>query len=471
MIVVTFTPLTGGLLMARKKSKTLRWTIIIVCVLLFIIVAAVLRFIILNQSAKNELDTTLAEIKQKGYRVDLKNYFPAVPNNKNAWDIWDDAFAEVGNFNGPLWDIVDRGRRGWESLTDAEKNDIRDFINSHQPVLELTQKAVKHQIIPPGFNPLAAAYEWTEPNIFYTSKIYNLMIYCRCMLASEDGDIETIIESLRLGFMISGNLTQYPTSHSYFSGATFFMENLSLIQNLFSGRSVSSETAIKLLDTANLSLLKEHCIETIDVQRICSLNMGRRMLKDFSRPSFKSLEQAKFSFYSFFIRHNLIKALADVQKTVINIIESSQQYYWKIKNDIKKAVVVFKGEDTTITYKTYLMPECDEIFERYAIAEDLTNITRLALACKLYQQDKGVFPNNLKDVVPEYLDTVPLDSFTGKPFVYRQLPEGGFVIYSVGPDEEDDGGPLKSFIDAKSFIENDDFGWREEVNREKERKE
>jgi hypothetical protein len=43
------------------------------------------------------------------------------------------------------------------------------------------------------------------------------------------------------------------------------------------------------------------------------------------------------------------------------------------------------------------------------------------------------------DLIPEYLDRVPQDCFRKAPLIFRKLPDG-LVIYSVGPDGEDDGG-------------------------------
>jgi hypothetical protein len=43
------------------------------------------------------------------------------------------------------------------------------------------------------------------------------------------------------------------------------------------------------------------------------------------------------------------------------------------------------------------------------------------------------------DLVPEHLERLPDDPFSGKPLVYR-LTDEGFRLYSVGPNGVDDGG-------------------------------
>jgi hypothetical protein len=63
-----------------------------------------------------------------------------------------------------------------------------------------------------------------------------------------------------------------------------------------------------------------------------------------------------------------------------------------------------------------------------------------ALAAQRYRLANGELPDELNQLVPDYLDAVPADPFDGKPLRYAQRAEGGFVVYSVGSDETDDGG-------------------------------
>lgn len=73
--------------------------------------------------------------------------------------------------------------------------------------------------------------------------------------------------------------------------------------------------------------------------------------------------------------------------------------------------------------------------------------TRVLLAMRAFKIEKGRLPTTLDELVPAYLDTVPLDDFDGKPLRYNPAKK---VIYSVGKDLRDDGGMTKQeFLDAK----------------------
>lgn len=78
-----------------------------------------------------------------------------------------------------------------------------------------------------------------------------------------------------------------------------------------------------------------------------------------------------------------------------------------------------------------------------AVKTDLQLRARLrtavaAMAAERYRLDHGRLPDDLQDLVPRYLDEVPLDPFTGEELRYTRT--AAAVIYSVGHDGVDDGG-------------------------------
>ena len=78
--------------------------------------------------------------------------------------------------------------------------------------------------------------------------------------------------------------------------------------------------------------------------------------------------------------------------------------------------------------------------------------TRTGLALERFRVAKGRYPATLGELVPEFMRELPVDVFTGKPLIYRTEP-GGAVVYSVGPNLQDDGG-IEDLHTPK-----DDQGW------------
>jgi hypothetical protein len=64
----------------------------------------------------------------------------------------------------------------------------------------------------------------------------------------------------------------------------------------------------------------------------------------------------------------------------------------------------------------------------------------IALALRAYQAREGRYPQQLAELTPKYLKAVPVDRFTEGPLMYRVEGTAGYVLYSVGPNGEDDGG-------------------------------
>jgi hypothetical protein len=68
--------------------------------------------------------------------------------------------------------------------------------------------------------------------------------------------------------------------------------------------------------------------------------------------------------------------------------------------------------------------------------------SRIAVAIEQYRRAHAdALPAALSELVPQYLDSVPEDPLTGKPLRYHATPDA-YIVYSVGPDGNDDGGML-----------------------------
>jgi len=70
---------------------------------------------------------------------------------------------------------------------------------------------------------------------------------------------------------------------------------------------------------------------------------------------------------------------------------------------------------------------------------------RVLIAIERHKRARGEYPVRLESLVPGWLAVLPLDPWSGEPFVYRRLIEAvadgrGFVLYSIGANKVDDGG-------------------------------
>jgi hypothetical protein len=74
-------------------------------------------------------------------------------------------------------------------------------------------------------------------------------------------------------------------------------------------------------------------------------------------------------------------------------------------------------------------------------AQALLRCASVALAAERFRLEHQRWPESLTTLVPAYLSDIPTDPYDGQPLRLRRV-DSGIVIYSVGPDREDNGGNL-----------------------------
>ncbi len=87
-----------------------------------------------------------------------------------------------------------------------------------------------------------------------------------------------------------------------------------------------------------------------------------------------------------------------------------------------------------------LAPGYGNVVTKAFKAEQVARSTAVACALERHRIARGAYPETLAALVPVFLPTLPLDVMDGKPMRYARTPEGGFRLWSVGPNGRDDGG-------------------------------
>ncbi|HWC61761.1 MAG TPA: hypothetical protein VHC44_18880 [Verrucomicrobiae bacterium] len=99
--------------------------------------------------------------------------------------------------------------------------------------------------------------------------------------------------------------------------------------------------------------------------------------------------------------------------------------------------------------------------ERVLNTEAAHTIATTAIALKRYQLRHGTLPGDLSALVPEFLPEVPRDPVDGHPLRYQVLPNGNFLLYSIGSDNIDNGGDGNTQAGSKSlqWLRGRDWVW------------
>jgi hypothetical protein len=84
---------------------------------------------------------------------------------------------------------------------------------------------------------------------------------------------------------------------------------------------------------------------------------------------------------------------------------------------------------------------------------------RIACTLERYRLANGQLPDSLAALAPRFLKTLPADLIDGQPLRYRKESAGGFILYSVGWNQKDDGGTIAWTDDKKQSVDPNEGDW------------
>ena len=124
-----------------------------------------------------------------------------------------------------------------------------------------------------------------------------------------------------------------------------------------------------------------------------------------------------------------LELMDDLQKDVV-------QPYFEVRDQLPG---MGKNSHVSGLFTQILAPSLSQAVKVEAKAEASDECARMGVAMTLYRLDHGSLPNKLTELVPNYLDAIPIDPFDGK-LLRLVIRNNNWIIYSVGPNGIDDGG-------------------------------
>jgi hypothetical protein len=125
----------------------------------------------------------------------------------------------------------------------------------------------------------------------------------------------------------------------------------------------------------------------------------------------------------------------------------------------KGKVDAFVAEKIGVIVFGLLLPASAKVREAQDRCQTTFDTTRFAFALAAYRDQHKAYPATLAALVPKYVAAEPHDVITGKPLIYKPSAEG-YVLYSVGMNEIDDGGRLIGDKYQDGETRGDDVGVR-----------
>jgi hypothetical protein len=121
------------------------------------------------------------------------------------------------------------------------------------------------------------------------------------------------------------------------------------------------------------------------------------------------------------------------------IIKAEKTYQPSLKNLEAKLAEIHSGREDLLFGDAASSVRPQMKLASTKIAQQLA-VTSCAL--HRYKLKNDHFPTELKQLIPQFLSSIPIDPIDGKPLRYRMQSDGTFLLYSVGVDGTDEGGDV-----------------------------
>jgi hypothetical protein len=389
----------------------------------------------------------------------------AKPLMPPSWPVWD----AVGTPESQAYDANDlnalRESLAFQKLepptqlSDREFKVLRAELQRAAAALTEARKVIG---MPKGRYPITYAKDFISTNLAYTQHtrtFANLLGYDAIRRAQEN-DLEGALDCCRGMINVERSIGDEPTLISL------------LVRIAIRGMAVRKVERIlaqgKVAD-ASLAAFQQFLEEEAAAPLLLIAMRGERGIMDGAMQALQSGELPMTGFRSLFnSRQSSWVTLEDVQFALLpGGIKNSRAALLHLNNQLVELAKlpiedIREPLQELSTAAQGLPPLAREISSAYhkvvqAFQRDqaLMRCAIVLLAAERYRLANGHWPKALSDLVPVYLDKVPVDPFDDQSLRLRRLNDG-VVIYSVGLDGKDNGGNL----DPNPTKEGTDLGFR-----------
>jgi hypothetical protein len=374
---------------------------------------------------------------------------PRVPDIDNAAFLYERAGGILeSSISKMKKESADKGLKAeiawykWHDLVDGGNFDPKDleleeFLRQHKNTLTLILEATKkpdcyfeHEYYKPSIGePLEEA--------MFARQIAGLLKF-DALYKAANGDLRAALEDINAMFILARRVGDEPIILSTLTAAAIERETIQTLQSISAAHQIKPEELdiVKFNGFLSYQRLMQRAFHFEEAEQ---LNLLSEIGTIWNYPGLKQISQSDFwlapaAFRIFFLNFEE-ESMRWYFANVENLI--SQPYY-ETKDECEQLIRIIKGNPKSPIVGIYYVG-IDTNIQFMAHADAQHRVAELGWAMYRYRAKKGKYPENLSDLLPEYMADLPLDPFDGKPLRFKQT-DGKIIIYSIGPDEIDDGG-------------------------------
>ena len=412
-----------------------------------------------------ELEKIIAELDQKepGWRIEeLEAKRKILKPEENSALVISESYKLLANQEqkktlwelGKLPDIAAIKSSPQQLLTPPSINLIKTTLGAFQPSLVEARKVTK---LPQGRFKITYSLDYFSTTLNFPSETAAIehLLALDVLIQAQDGKSQQAMESTLASFNIARSIREIPFVISYYHQIKIYIKS---IRNL--------EQTIALGEPSKDSLSQFQSL----LENEASFPMFLAIAKANRADNYATLSYLKKD-------KDIIKTLqkyfdlkTDEATATKLVLEEPNILSWLLKYTTSLvAIANLPHQDqqkavTELALKLNEKPNLRKIFPPFIVNIGIESNRYLAmlncaitgLAIERYRITNGKWPRKLDELVPEYLAKLPTDPFNGEPLLVGTI-LGGLVIYSVGPDLQDNNGLID---DSNSNKEGTDIGFR-----------
>jgi hypothetical protein len=440
-----------------KRRRRLIWRLVLAPIAAIVVVAGV-GAAIWFATGRAELNKALAELRSAGIPTDMEEMIPpGVSGVDNAAVAYKSAWKQLQESPSGLWDKVralpDVPTGEW---TPRVRAILGDYVEGNQAAVELTEKAARFEKcrFPLDYS---LGINMELPHLPHIIALARLM-YLHAVDCLTRGNFEGAVDACFTVRAIGRHCASDPTLISKaVDFACFAISSEGLELTLAYGHP-SEDQLVRLLqrindDPPDTDLTRafgaESCLWRTTYRDLCA---GRATIPGESGGAKKAPIWLRLGF-----RVAADRDLAVCVRVMKTYADLARQPYFEAKPllDAKSPQLENLSSLAYPLAKVGLGHIMAPIYtEALADASNVKarhRLHKLVVALMIYEKRHARFPEGLDALSPDIIAKVPVDPFSGKPYVYRRE-GGGLVVYSLDRDMKDDGGASRQAGSEKGDI-------------------
>lgn len=294
------------------------------------------------------------------------------------------------------------------------------------------------------------------------TSLASILLQLQTLVAIRDGDLDRAIHSTLLVAQLANTLDSEPNLIHRLVQMTCDARFIFSLEMILRFSKLDVTTTKSLQQTIRNRLQQKSLKYSFQLERVYFLTICNGLISDDFVWSDIPIPDEPFQMSEIQFRKNqingskiydeLIRA-ADEPSSILTVVRDIEQKM----NDMSSSPSQ-KFNDHRIVFELLPGSRVVEIHNKYIA---LLRCTQVALAVDQYYQQKKKFPDNLQQLIPGYLESIPSDPFDDKPLRSKKT-DYGFVIYSIGENLVDDGGDVAL---TKKKKKGPDVGFRLSTDR------